>query len=69
MGYNVYRYGSSIPLNASPLPVNQTSYQDLALTDGRAYSYVITAVDTASHESYPSTVIQATPAAGTGWSQ
>jgi hypothetical protein len=66
-GYNLYRDGSAVPLNVTPLPVNQTSYQDLALTDGRTYSYVITAIDNAGHESYPSPAVQATPAAEAGW--
>src|SRR5262249_28673016 len=42
-GYNIYRNGSSTPLN--PQPVTGTSYQDSGLTAGTNYSYAVTAVD------------------------
>ncbi len=69
IGYNIYRDGGAVPLNSSPLPANQTSYQDLALTDGRTYSYIMTSVRTGNVESLPSAPVQATPVAGTGWGQ
>jgi hypothetical protein len=45
----------------------QTTYQDIALTNGRSYSYTITGVGPGGQESPPSAAVQATPVAGTGW--
>ncbi len=41
-GYNVYRDGSSVPLNAVPLA--ETTYDDIGLTNGRTYTYTVIAV-------------------------
>jgi hypothetical protein len=65
-GYRIYRDRSSVPLNAALVPATQTQWRDFALTDGRPYTYTITAVDNIGLESPASAPIQATPAAGPG---
>ena len=63
-GYNVYRAdvagGAYAKVNASP--VSTTSYVDSAVTSGRTYYYVATAVDGNNREStYSSQAIAAVP--------
>jgi fibronectin type 3 domain-containing protein len=62
-GYNVYRNGSSTPLNATPL--TGTTYSDTTVSASTSYTYVITAIDNTSNESAPSTVANATTPAPT----
>lgn len=66
-GYNIYRNGNTRPLNVSPLPVVQSSYIDLALTNGRSYSYVIKSVRNDGLESGASTTQTTTPMSSNGW--
>jgi hypothetical protein len=63
-GYRVYRNGSSTPLNGSP--VTSTSYTDTTVAAGTAYSYAVTAVNTAGTESPRSAAVQVTTPGGTG---
>ena len=44
-GYLVYRDGAADPLDTAP--TTDTKYLDLGLTNGRNYSYIVTAVDQA----------------------
>lgn len=59
--YNVYRDGSTTPLNADPLIATQ--YQDVGLTNGRIYTYTIAAVDSAGKEGQTLPTIQVTAGA------
>jgi hypothetical protein len=61
------RDGNTHPLNSAPIPLTQISYQDLAFTDGRPYSHVMTTVRQDRVESYPSTSARDIPIAGNGW--
>lgn len=58
-GYLVYRDESEIPLNPEPLTV--LAYQDIGLTNGRLYRYVVVAVDFAGELSDPSEAVEAAP--------
>jgi fibronectin type 3 domain-containing protein len=42
-GYNVYRDGSEVALTTKA--ISGTTYEDIGLTNGRTYSYVVAAVD------------------------
>ena len=70
--YEVFRDDSNIPLevidgkNIAGITFEMT---DLALTNGRVYSYKIRAVDIGGHNSDLSTAIQESPQAGPEWSQ
>lgn len=66
-GYNIYRDGGTFPLNAQPLPASRSTYRDIALTDGRTYSYEMTAIDGLAKESLRTPKVQVTPVAGAGW--
>jgi len=66
-GFRVYRDGNPVSLNLNPIPANQLSYQDLAITDGRVYVYTVTTVRADGIESYPSVPAQAIPTAGPLW--
>lgn len=66
-GYNVYRDGGQVPLNAQPLSAGQTTFRDLALTNGRSYSYLMTSIGTSGQESLPTNSVTSTPQAGAGW--
>ena|GEM_PF-1661914 len=48
-GYNIYRNGSSTPLNGTPQAA--TNYTDSGLTQNTTYTYTVQAVDTAGHKS------------------
>ncbi len=67
--YNVYRDGNLKPLaTVSQCPAGQVpQHRDLALTNGRNYSYRIQAVDLAGNTSDLSDSVSATPAAGPEW--
>ena len=56
-GYLVHRDGASLPLN--PTPIAETSFEDIGLTNGRAYSYVVIAVDQVGGEVARSAEIKA----------
>jgi len=55
-GYYVYRDGSETPLNAEPITV--TTYQDIGLTNGKTYQYVVVAIDSSSS---PFEMVEAIP--------
>jgi len=59
-GYNVYR--GETKLNTLGL-VATASYQDSAVVNGTTYTYHVTAVDGAGHESTASSTVTATPSA------
>ncbi|MFH0908255.1 MAG: choice-of-anchor Q domain-containing protein [bacterium] len=61
-GYNIYRDGER--LNAALL--DGTSFTDVRLTNGKTYTYAVTAVD-ARGESTQSATVAATPVAGPEW--
>ena len=67
-GYNVYRSttsgGSYTKLNSSLLTAR--SYNDMGLTNGTKYYYVVRAVDTSNNVSNPSSEASATPSGGGG---
>ena len=62
VGYNVYRGtqsgGPYTRLNSSPVPA--TTYTDTTVLAGRAYSYVVTAVDSSNVESVYSNEVSIT---------
>ena len=58
-GYNVYRDGSSVPLNAVALA--ETRYDDIGISNGRVYTYTVAAVDQAGQIGARSAVVAATP--------
>ena len=58
--YTVYRSAAGAPA-AKVATVTGTSYTDPAVVIGTAYSYTVTATDTAGNESAPSTAVVATP--------
>ncbi len=67
-GYNVYRAtasGGPFSLINGGL-VSLSAYSDTGLTNGVTYYYQVTAVDTASNESSPSSQASATPQGGGG---
>ena len=66
-GFNIYRDGSKTPLNNSPLPPTQTTYKDIALTDGKIYSYVVTTLNNLGIESYGSSEMRVAPIAEPKW--
>jgi fibronectin type 3 domain-containing protein len=59
MGYNLYRGG--VKLNSTPM--TGTSYLDTGLTNGTAYSYTVTSVNSDGVESAQSTAVSVTPKA------
>lgn len=61
LGYNVYR--GTTKLNATP--VSTPSYTATGLTNGTAYSFQVSAVDTSGNESAKSGAVGATPVAST----
>ncbi|HEV7187920.1 MAG TPA: metallophosphoesterase, partial [Blastococcus sp.] len=62
-GYRVYRGSSTTPLNGAL--VTATSFTDTTVAAGTAYSYAVTAVDSAGNESARSASVSvSTPAAG-----
>jgi hypothetical protein len=58
-GYFIYRDGNAQPLNPGTLGV--TSFEDIGLTNGRTYRYVVTAVDQNGSELWRSAEVEATP--------
>jgi hypothetical protein len=64
-GYLVFRDGSEIPLNA--LPVAESTFDDLGLTNGRAYHYEVAAVDTFGAVGPRSTPETVTPLPSADW--
>ncbi len=58
-GYLIYRDGSQVPLN--PKPVTDPTYEDNGLTNGRAYSYTVSAVDPTGNMILRSSEVRATP--------
>ncbi len=68
-GYNVYRSTSpGVPVNGTPVNggslITGTTYNDLSVTGGTDYYYVVTAVDTSTNASSASNEVLATPTAG-----
>ncbi len=63
-GYHVYRWTTENPTPARQTvdPLNQTSWTDSSVTNGVAYSYAVSAVDTSGNESAASSAASATPA-------
>jgi hypothetical protein len=64
--YRVYRANADGSWPSSPLASTskaQTTYGDGGLANGTAYTYRVTAVDSAGHESAPSNTATATPTA------
>ncbi|MGQ0644790.1 MAG: right-handed parallel beta-helix repeat-containing protein, partial [Elusimicrobiota bacterium] len=68
-GYNVYRDGHARPLNFELIPQSPGTllFQDIGLTNGRLYSYAVSALDAAGQESPRSQPVQAAPLAGPRW--
>lgn len=62
-GYHVYRDGAL--LNGNPL--TETIFTDTRLTNGRAYTYTVTAIDNDESESHKASTIMVTPVAGPEW--
>lgn len=62
-GYHVYRDGAR--LNCDLL--TETTFTDSFLTNGKAYKYVVTAVDMNGSEGLESNPITVTSVAGPGW--
>ncbi len=62
-GYHIYRDGQR--LNHELL--TETTFTDSCLTNGRAYSYTVTAVDSNESESLQTDSVTGTPVAGTAW--
>jgi len=58
-GYFVFRDNSSTPLN--PTPLAEARFEDIGLTNGRTYTYTVTAVNPDGQMSTPSAPIQAAP--------
>lgn len=58
-GYLVYRDQSATPL--VPTPTSDTSFEDIGLTNGRAYSYVVAALDASGAELARTPAVSATP--------
>ncbi len=58
-GYSVYRDGSEAALNSKPIP--GTVYEDIGLTNGRTYSYVVSAVDKDGKVIQRTAEVKATP--------
>lgn len=63
-GYRVYRRNADGTWPATPLasPTGRT-HSDAGLTNGTAYAYRLTALDTSGNESAPSAIVTATPKA------
>ncbi|HVO70193.1 MAG TPA: hypothetical protein VMT24_09110 [Aggregatilineaceae bacterium] len=61
-GYFIYRDGNQVPLNPKPIP--QSAYDDIGLTNGRTYSYVVAAVDEAGKIIQRSEAVPIIPKAG-----
>lgn len=59
LGYFIYRDGQSTPLN--PSFITETHFEDLGLTNGRAYTYTIAAVGQDGRAGPRSVPITATP--------
>lgn len=66
-GYQIYRNGSHRPANGIPLPATQLSWTDLALENGKSFSYVVTAVNATGGESAATPTVQALPVPGGQW--
>lgn len=62
-GYNIFRDGEQINNNL----LTETTYTDVRLTNGRSYSYTVTAVDANGSESNKTNTITVTPVAGPEW--
>jgi hypothetical protein len=58
-GYFVYRDGGQDPLN--PTPITETAYDDIGLTNGRAYTYTVAVADAAGQSGPLSAPITAVP--------
>ena len=60
----MYRWTTENPTPARQTvdPLNQTSWTDSSVTNGVAYSYAVSAVDTSGNESAASSAASATPA-------
>jgi hypothetical protein len=58
-GYFVYRDGGKAPLN--PTPVTETSYDDIGLSNGRAYRYEVAPVDAAGTPGKRTAQVQIVP--------
>jgi len=58
-GYFVFRDNNSTPLN--PTPIAEPQYEDIGLTNGRAYTYTVAAVTPDGQIGPPSAPIQAAP--------
>ena len=58
-GYSVFRDNSSTPLN--PTPISETQYEDIGLTNGRTYTYIVAAVTPDGRTGLPSAPIQVAP--------
>ena len=57
--YNIYRDGDNEPVVMVPYPTN--SYQDTGLTNGKVYTYQVSAVDTSENEGEKSDPETGTP--------
>jgi hypothetical protein len=64
-GYRIYRNGWVKPLNVDL--VVAAGFTDIGLTNGKSYTYQVTAVDGAGNESKYSVTVVCIPAGGTGW--
>jgi hypothetical protein len=62
-GYLVYRDGNAIPL--TPQPVTGSTFEDIGLTNGRTYSYVVVAADPAGTPARRFAQVTAHPSAPT----
>jgi len=62
-GYNIYRDGSQ--LNSDML--TETTFTDTRLTNGKTYTYTVTAVDSRGTESDQTSSVTVTPVAGPEW--
>ena len=58
-GYVIHRDGNQTPLN--PAPLTETTFEDIGLTNGKAYAYTVSAVDASGNILLRSSEVKVTP--------